>query len=971
LKFIRNIQVENPVAVLDQDEAKKFLTGKPEDKYAFFMKATELERVDNVYANTIDRVKELNDSKEKIRGNLQHSVQTVEMLKSKWKEHQELDKLKTKELDLNTKFAWAHFQVVDQEYREAVANLDAFKAKAAKKEVELTQAEEDAASPDETGATKSNLIKRLFAESQEQQELKRELELQIKDVVVPYKATERNLEQVQRHHRDAQRALAVAKKRLQEARDQILQLAGSKESEAANRAVRLQEAEQQLDDAKSKSDELRQKVSTELRAYEAKEPHVADAKANVDRVQRQLGGVERTIRELQKSSDNSIAIFGERVPRVAAMIEEFKRSNKFQGPVIGPIGAFIKVNPGKEDYRDLAEHALGSGSLERFIVTNNHDRLLLNKIRRQVGCNRDCGVFQTKRHPRYRVPEPPVDGVETVCSVLNITDDIVFNCLVDFQRIDQKALTRSKKDGEQKLLYRNDSGSLAIRGIANQVYFLPDGDFWQVRGGLQSAISNTQKMRSTIGVDKTAAIHQAQSEANQFETELKEYKMAHSRLEHEHTQHQREWNKAKRAMQENQQMASNLQSEIESLKNDIDNAADITIDTSEYEDDVTQAEQTVDNLRDLEETTQNKLDESRPAIEELTKKKREVTVRLQKIVDDLKSAEEAMTQYLDTQSQRHDELEKKRRKVEQYKEVIAKHQEKITSMNESRELSLLSAKKLTYRIQIRQRTIEESESSPRDPIELSDPTEDDLDAIEVIEVQKDVNYYEARIIKVRQKIEHEKKRKAMSNEDPAIAYEKYLRAKTDLDAKMKQIDEIEIKVTEMQEDMKIRRKRWRQFRKHLEGVTSMMFNEFLTMNKYNGDLIFNHETETLDLQVQKDSATAATQTKDVKALSGGERSYTTMSLLLALGENLETPFRVLDEFDVFLDAQARKLAISILIHVAKKMEHRQFIFITPQDLSSLTPDPKLKIHKLSPPTRYQTAGAPSQQTLDFSQEDRS
>ena len=101
--------------------------------------------------------------------------------------------------------------------------------------------------------------------------------------------------------------------------------------------------------------------------------------------------------------------------------------------------------------------------------------------------------------------------------------------------------------------------------------------------------------------------------------------------------------------------------------------------------------------------------------------------------------------------------------------------------------------------------------------------------------------------------------------------------------------------------------------------------------------------------------------------SGGERSYTTISLLLALGESLETPFRVLDEFDVFLDTQARKLTIQTLIHVAKKMEHRQFIFITPQDLSSVTPDDKLKIFKLKPPERNQVAGGPLQQTLNFSQ----
>ena len=53
-----NIQVENPVAVLDQEEAKKFLTGKEEDKYAFFVKATELERLDRAYASVQDNILE-------------------------------------------------------------------------------------------------------------------------------------------------------------------------------------------------------------------------------------------------------------------------------------------------------------------------------------------------------------------------------------------------------------------------------------------------------------------------------------------------------------------------------------------------------------------------------------------------------------------------------------------------------------------------------------------------------------------------------------------------------------------------------------------------------------------------------------------------------------------------------------------------------------------------------------------------
>jgi structural maintenance of chromosomes protein 6 len=130
--------------------------------------------------------------------------------------------------------------------------------------------------------------------------------------------------------------------------------------------------------------------------------------------------------------------------------------------------------------------------------------------------------------------------------------------------------------------------------------------------------------------------------------------------------------------------------------------------------------------------------------------------------------------------------------------------------------------------------------------------------------------------------------------------------------------------------------------------------------------------------------------------SGGERSYTTMCLLVALGETLETPFRIMDEFDVFLDVHckyssayslyftnfvltisalnakyfsthypARKLTIKALIHVAKRMNHRQFIFITPQDLSSIQPDPQLQILKLLPPQRHSSAGGLTQQTLEF------
>lgn len=80
---------------------------------------------------------------------------------------------------------------------------------------------------------------------------------------------------------------------------------------------------------------------------------------------------------------------------------------------------------------------------------------------------------------------------------------------------------------------------------------------------------------------------------------------------------------------------------------------------------------------------------------------------------------------------------------------------------------------------------------------------------------------------------------------------------------------------------------------------------------------------------------------------------------------METPFRVMDEFDVFLDPMSRKIALDTMVEVAKGLEHRQFIFITPQDLSNLKTDPMLKIFHMKPTPRPAAVGGLEQQTLDF------
>ena len=73
-----------------------------------------------------------------------------------------------------------------------------------------------------------------------------------------------------------------------------------------------------------------------------------------------------------------------------------------------------------------------------------------------------------------------------------------------------------------------------------------------------------------------------------------------------------------------------------------------------------------------------------------------------------------------------------------------------------------------------------------------------------------------------------------------------------------------------------------------------------------GALRFDHDDATLKMTYQKDNQDETTQIDNIQSLSGGERSFSTLAMLVSLGATIECPFRVMDEFDVFMDQVARK-----------------------------------------------------------------
>jgi hypothetical protein len=76
--------------------------------------------------------------------------------------------------------------------------------------------------------------------------------------------------------------------------------------------------------------------------------------------------------------------------------------------------------------------------------------------------------------------------------------------------------------------------------------------------------------------------------------------------------------------------------------------------------------------------------------------------------------------------------------------------------------------------------------------------------------------------------------------------------------------------------------------------------------------------------------------RHISNLSGGEKSFATVCLLLAVWRNVHCPVRCLDEFDVFMDAENRHTTSEMMVNQVKGTNGTQHVFLSPLDIHRLT-----------------------------------
>ena len=430
-----NIQVDNPIAVLNQDTAKTFLFKcDPGHLYTFFMKATQLESCLKDYTTA-------NDEKEHSKILLDEKKNSLPALKKevdKWgKKYKFQLHLKDLKLDIQRKkgeLAWAvvrdcekeidEFKEQEDVIRKKIVLVDEKKSKGNEREKEIVQEKRKIEKEIQDIAKMEGEISRrekeLTDDFRKKQAVTKELRTTVLDLQRKIDSTTRDIKTI-------------------EAEIEKLRSAGTEDYERGH-----QKRMNQIRKYEEEADKLKAEVSTtenHLNHLNANsrdsENTIMELKAAKQRETGHSNKIQNELNNLRTRGQSKFAVFGRDIERV---VNEIQRSNKFRSPPIGPLGVHTKVKQGTpENIVKAIDHEMRS-VLTSFLVTCSEDQRELFSIFKRLGLQRKPTIFTcpfTNKQHNIENKRVYSDKFSVLIDFLEIDDINVYNRVVDACKLER------------------------------------------------------------------------------------------------------------------------------------------------------------------------------------------------------------------------------------------------------------------------------------------------------------------------------------------------------------------------------------------------------------------------------------------------------------------------------------------------------------------------------------------------------
>lgn len=866
------LQVDNPLNVLSQDNARQFLNAaSAKQKYRFFLQGVQLQQLDDDF-RVIEEYLNANEHKE---GDLQTKVEFSQKEYDKAKEAfnslQESSKMKDELALLTRKHLWS--QVIDKE-RE-LANLDS-KLVEAEQEIAETGAtiESRTETLDHLDNTVAQLDQGLDALKAENQRLSANKD-EAKDTC---NAAKKELERLLNDQRDARSKLESGKKTCCDLQRKIDEEQGRLEDLNGNAITKMNE---ELEAARAKLDQMEEKIKDANRSLPDFDKKLKQANADCDKTDSNIGQKRRDIQETQARIREIVAgqgsLYDAYDSRMRNLLRAIDADAGFERKPVGPIGAHVRVL--QPMWSPMLERLFGE-SLNGFVVVSKSDQTRLSGIMKRIGINRSP-ILIGNPSPIDTSQQEPDKLYTTVLRILEIDDPLIRNQLIINSRIEKTILVQSKDDADRIML-----GTAPPKNVVACFHpFRSKGHGWTVRVSVNANGANSApqpppgpgqkpRLKSDSLKEKTLL----EERLAQFQRELKDLQTQKAQQQQSCRRYGQEIEECNRLQDTLSQERRKIQAEIEGIRSDFD-AFD-------------GADARLNQLRDQLVNAKDELAQYESEYGTIGLRRNEKNEQVEQL---------------------HKTLKDEAKKLKEFESQLRQAEDKIQRAKDNRQIGV-EAKNKAYDDHQMAKLRKERYKTKRDSLQITvtEWTEKALEQCARVEIWENETYaiIEKKIDSLKKTIAAREKKRGMSDEKVT---EQATQAKLAYDSLKKAYEQVKKENKGLKNTLQQRLERWRLFQRYISSNSRSNFMYLLSERDFRGKLILDHKNHTLEVQVEPDKTRKNAAARNTKTLSGGEKSFSSICLLLAIWEAMGSPLRCLDEFDVFMDNVNRRVSTEMLV----------------------------------------------------------
>lgn len=867
-----SLQVDNPLNVLSQDNARQFLNqSSAKQKYKFFVQGVQLQQLDDEYRV----MEELLNSSENKEGDLEvkldNTRQDYERAKKDYQLYAESEKMRQQHRLLRQKLAWSqvagmerkltenedHLVQVDGIIEDAQRNVDEKTQQLERLDEQILQAEQEVATVrEENGGLQANVDKA-------QQE---------------YGEAKKDLEKLANEQRDSHSRVAGAKQNVNDyermVREEEQRLQDLNGDAHTRKTEELEAARARRDEIIEESNDAQRRIPDLNRDIDNAQKELTTVDQLMTQKKNDITKLQNRIRDLEKGQGS---LYDAYEPQMRQLLRRIEEDDGFERKPVGPMGAHIKVL--QPIWSPMLEKMFGE-SLNAFVVTSRADQQRLKGMMTSLRIGRSPIIIGNPR-PIDCSRNEPDENFDTVLRILKIDDPLIRNQLIINNRIEKTILVQDH-DEAGRIMY----SAAPPRNVAACFHLFPKrGLGWTVRltvnaNGINSSPTPppyaNQRPRLQSDSHQETSMHK--QELGQVQIELKD--LQNQRSDHQKTGERcrKEIAAIKKTVDRSKQRVREMQVEIERIQGELDafDGEDGRLDT--LRSDLSKAKEDLEHFGGqygtvgLRKAEQSTLCESlREDLKKEKAKQREFEPRLKKAEDKVTRGNELRRIALLAKNEAHDAH--------------------AVALNEKRRHE---AKRDSYQQTVAEWTAEAQRICDR--VHCAEDETYDLIVKKLDSLDK--------ILKERER------RRGMTDDQVRQRLKETQEATKSLE---EAYDNIKNDIRALKRAHERRLARWRLFQRFISSSSRANFMFLLAERQYRGKLILDHKHHTLDVQVEPDNTRKNAAARKTNTLSGGEKSFSSICLLLAIWEAMGSPLRCLDEFDVFMDNVNRAISTNMLV----------------------------------------------------------